>query len=66
MTELFGGFGRGFHDAYAEARGISEAYTSHRKELYQLYYLLVHVNLFGASYVTGARRAAERVLSELT
>ncbi len=66
MTELFGGFGSGFHDAYAEARGISEAYTSHRKELYQLYYLLVHVNLFGASYVTGTRRAAERVLSELT
>lgn len=66
MTELFGGFGPGFYDAYADVRGISAAYRSHRKELYQLYYLLVHVNLFGASYVEGSRRAAERALSELT
>ena len=66
MTELFGGFGRGFYDAYDDVRGISPAYRSHRKELYQLYYLLVHVNLFGASYVEASRRAAERALSELT
>jgi len=63
MTELFGGFGRAFYSAYAEARGISEAYASHRRALYQLYYLLVHVNLFGASYVAPARRAAEEVLA---
>lgn len=65
MTELFGGFGRGFYDAYADAHGVSESYGPHRRDLYQLYYLLVHVNLFGASYVTGTRRAAERVLSEM-
>lgn len=66
MTELFGGFGPGFYDGYADVRGISAACRSHRKELYPLYYLLVHVNFFGASYVKGSRRAAERALSELT
>ena len=30
----------------------------------QLYYLLVHVNLFGASYLAGSLRAVDRVLSE--
>lgn len=64
MTELFGGFGSSFYDAYAEARGISGAYSSHRRDLYQLYYLLVHVNLFGGSYAPGSVKAAERVVAE--
>lgn len=63
MTELFGGFGARFYDSYRETRGISDEYSSHRRDLYQLYYLLVHVNLFGGGYVAGSRRAAERVLA---
>lgn len=65
MTELFGGFGDPFYTAYDEVRPISAEYPSHRRALYQLYYLLVHVNLFGASYLAGSRRAAETVLAEL-
>jgi fructosamine-3-kinase len=65
MSELFGGFGARFYDAYRDARGISGAYSSYRRELYQLYYLLVHVNLFGASYEAGSLRAARRVLAAL-
>ena len=65
MTELFGGFGTRFYDAYREARPISSAYHAYRRDLYQLYYLLVHVNLFGASYLAGALRAVDRVLSEV-
>jgi protein-ribulosamine 3-kinase len=65
MTELFGGFGPGFYDAYHGAVGITPAYRAYRRELYQLYYLLVHVNLFGASYEGSAVRAAERVLAEV-
>jgi len=64
MTELFGGFGTRFYDAYREARPISSAYHAYRRDLYQLYYLLVHVNLFGASYLAGSLRAVDRVLSE--
>jgi protein-ribulosamine 3-kinase len=65
MTELFGGFGPGFYDAYDSTVGITPAYHAYRRELYQLYYLLVHVNLFGASYEGSTVRAAERVLGEV-
>jgi fructosamine-3-kinase len=65
MTELFGGFAPAFYAAYDELRPISAAYRSHRRDLYQLYYLLVHVNLFGGTYVASARRAAEVVVAAL-
>ncbi|HUF75514.1 MAG TPA: fructosamine kinase family protein [Longimicrobiales bacterium] len=66
MSELFGGFGAGFYAAYRDAHGITEAYEAYRRDLYQLYYLLVHVNLFGASYEAGALRAARRVVAALS
>ncbi len=49
FTHLFGGFSRGFYDAYEEARPLEPGF-SERRELYNLYPLLVHTNLFGASY----------------
>jgi len=61
MTELFGGFGRDFYDAYASELSISDAYHAYRRDLYQLYYLLVHVNLFGSQYERRTVGAAERV-----
>jgi fructosamine-3-kinase len=63
MSELFGGFDAAFYSAYDEAHGRTRAYAAYRRDLYQLYYLLVHVNLFGASYEVGARRAAEKVVA---
>ena len=63
MTELFGGFPAGYLDAYDEARPIDPAYRSHRRACYQLYYLLVHVNLFGTSYEGRTLRAAEEALA---
>jgi len=62
MMELFGGFGAGVWDAYQEVRTIPEAYDAYRRDLYQLFYLLVHLNLFGASYLAGTTAAARRVL----
>lgn len=49
FTELFGGFSTEFYDAYQEAYPIA-AYYDDVKRLYQLYYLLVHLNLFGEMY----------------
>ena len=66
MSELFGGFGPSFLDAYADAHGISKAYDAYRRDLYQLYYLLVHVNLFGASYEARSLDAARRVEAALS
>jgi len=51
MTELFGGFGGGFRAAYEEAWPLLPGYAESRRAVYQLYYLLVHVNLFGDAYV---------------
>lgn len=63
MSELFGGFAPTFKAAYGAERGVSHAYDSHKRDLYQLHYLLVHVVLFGGGYAASARRAAERVLA---
>jgi protein-ribulosamine 3-kinase len=65
MTELFGGFGARFYDAYRDVGRISDAYGAYRRDLYQLYYLLVHVNLFGSSYERPTLNAANRVASAL-
>lgn len=55
MTELFGGFGEGFRAAYEESWPLAPGYGAARRAVYQLYYLLVHVNLFGPSYVARTR-----------
>ena len=50
MTRLFGGFSGEFYSAYEEAYPLPPGVES-RIDLYNLYPLLVHVNLFGGSYV---------------
>ena len=50
MTELFGGFADGFYAAYREAWPLLPGYAT-RRAIYQLWFLLVHVNLFGGDYV---------------
>lgn len=49
MTRLFGGFDASFYRAYEEAWPLAPAHED-RLPLYQLYHLLNHLNLFGASY----------------
>ncbi|MDA3128528.1 fructosamine kinase family protein [Aliibacillus thermotolerans] len=49
FTELFGGFSQTFYDAYEEISPLPPEFEE-RKPLYQLYYLLVHLNLFGETY----------------
>ena len=61
MAELFGGFAPAFRHAYQEAWPLAAGYRSARRAVYQLYYLLVHVNLFGAGYVGRTRGALESV-----
>lgn len=62
MSQLFGGFPPGFLRAYDEAWPLDDAYEQVRRDVYQLYYLLVHVNLFGASYVERSVEAARRAV----
>ena len=50
MTELFGGFPQEFYEAYREARPLQPGYE-YRRDLYNLYQLLNHLNLFGPTYL---------------
>lgn len=58
MMKLFGGFGPRVFAAYEEAFPLPPG-ADERVALYQLYPLLVHVNLFGSSYVGSVRRALD-------
>ena len=49
MTKLFGGFSSRFYDVYNETFPLKPG-INERIEIYQLYPLLVHVNLFGGGY----------------
>ena len=60
MTELFGGFPAEFYRAYDEADARDPGYAT-RKQLYNLYHVLNHLNLFGGGY----RAQAERMIGEL-
>lgn len=60
MMELFGGFGSRVHDAYREAAPNPDG--ARCRPVYQLYYLLVHVNLFGGAYLARTAHLLQRCL----
>jgi len=64
MTELFGGPGQRFYDAYHATWPLDAGYRV-RKDLYNLYHLLNHYNLFGGGYAGQSERLAQRLLSEV-
>lgn len=55
MSKLFGGFSPQFYHSYHQYFPLQPGFDQ-RMEIYQLYYLLVHVNLFGLSYVPSVRK----------
>lgn len=61
MSLLFGGFQKRFYDAYQEVYPLSKAWET-RVDLCNVYPLLVHVNLFGASYAQRLKSAIKRYL----
>lgn len=60
MTELFGGFPKIFYDTYFERLPVDAAYPV-RRDLYNLYHVLNHLNLFGDQY----RIKAEGLMRDL-
>lgn len=62
FTELFGGFPARFYETYQEIQPISGDYDE-RRELYQMYYLLVHLNAFGESYGAAVDRILEKYVN---
>jgi protein-ribulosamine 3-kinase len=63
MTALFGGFGSAFYRAYEAVCPRAPGWAM-RADLYNLYHLLNHANLFGGGYAQEARAVIERLLAE--
>jgi fructosamine-3-kinase len=64
FTELFGGFPDAFYQGYGLVYPLDPGY-SHRRDLYNLYHILNHYNLFGGSYEAQANRSID-VLCQAT
>jgi len=62
MTRLFGGFSAAFYSAY-EAAWPLPASAGARIDLYNLYHVLNHLNLFGTGYLRQAESMIERLLA---
>jgi len=61
MTALFGGFDADFYAVY-DASFARPAGHATRRDLYDFYHLLNHVNLFGAGYLPRSERTLTRLL----
>ncbi|MDX8390779.1 MAG: fructosamine kinase family protein [Mariprofundaceae bacterium] len=61
MTTLFGGFSQHFYRAYHEAWRLDDGYEV-RKDLYNLYHILNHANLFGGGYAMQAESMIDQLL----
>lgn len=59
FTYLFGGFGRNFYQTYQSTWPLQPGFDE-RKDIYNLYPLLVHVNLFGSVYAGQVKRIVSR------
>lgn len=59
MTHLFSGFSSDFYEAYRQVFPLQLHFNS-RKDIYNLYPLLVHTNLFGASYARRVESIVKR------
>ena len=55
MTQLFGGYSHRFYAAYRQITDMEPGYED-RRDLYNLYHLLNHLNLFGSGYLGSVQR----------
>jgi fructosamine-3-kinase len=53
MTKLFGGFNQDFYKSYNENFPLPDGYN-YRENIYKLYHVLNHLNLFGTGYYSQA------------
>tara|TARA_Y100001980_G_scaffold46067_2_gene28219 strand:+ start:6342 stop:7217 length:876 start_codon:yes stop_codon:yes gene_type:complete len=61
FTRLFGGFDRTFYQSYHDIFPLEPGFEQ-RIDIYNLYPLLVHVNLFGSSYLSGINQTLRRFI----
>jgi len=64
MTELFGGFAAEFYSAYQAHAPLPDGYRL-RRDLYNLYHILNHLNLFGGGYLARAENLVSKLLAQV-
>jgi len=64
MTELFGGFEAAFYAAYQAHAALPAGYPL-RRELYKLYHVLNHLNLFGGAYLNRCENIIDNLLAQV-
>ena len=64
MTLLFGGFPGGFYKSYNEAWPLSEGFKN-RQDLYNLYHVINHLNIFGRGYLSQAENLLDKLVQKL-
>lgn len=57
---LFSTFGEMFFERYRELRPLAPGFFEVRRDIYNVYPLLVHVRLFGGGYLSGVERVLTR------
>lgn len=63
MTELFGKFPDSFYKGYRGIKPMLAGYNE-RKEIYNLYHVLNHCNLFGGHYINDAQLRIDALLKQ--
>jgi len=64
MTELFNGYSADFYTAYRAAYPLHQGYAL-RRDLYNLYHILNHANMFGGGYVRQAEGMMRRLVAKV-
>ncbi len=60
MTKLFGGFSKQFYEGYEQVWKLEESFFK-KIDIYNLYHLLNHANLFGGGYKTQCMESLKKI-----
>ena len=64
MTLLFGGFPQEFYESYNHTWSMSPSFNT-RQDLYNLYHVINHLNIFGISYLPQSENLLDKLISKL-
>ena len=64
MSKMFGGFDKNFYDGYNYIWPLDKDFEK-RIEIYNLYHLLNHANIFGGSYISQSLQSIRKISAEL-
>ena len=64
MTRMFGGFSKQFYESYNKVWPLPKNYHE-REDIYNLYHLLNHANIFGGSYKVSSKNSLKKIAKQV-